>query len=425
MNNELIINPKRELANLFQILSNLSACLIPALALILKSGYSYGSALLLTTALLGLPWWWPNRRITREIYLLLGSFVLMAILHITDALVSNQSAFIREFPTQYVAACFILLFLTAYPPKSYYLWLGFIFGAIGGGLTAGYYTFIEYIPRASFYLNAIQFGNIAIVLAICNLCYLIFGQPSRFLGKFILVMAFFLGLTASLLSQSRGGWLAFLLASTLLLILFFDKKWLNTFTIFSTLAAIFLSVSLIILTSGEIIKNRLSQLKQEIHQFNTHHDTETSIGARIALWKFAIEEGLKYPLFGAGSQKLEEDKTIWAESQQHVQSLGHMHNDYLDALARKGLIGLFSVLYLFGLPIYLFRFNISIKTAKPETKALAAAGTAVAFSYMGFGLTQMSLAHNSGILMFLLPICLFYSTFMQTLQPNGAKIKYD
>ena len=73
-----------------------------------------------------------------------------------------------------------------------------------------------------------------------------------------------------------------------------------------------------------------------------------------------------------------------------------LHSDLIDTAARRGLVGLASLLMLYGVPLLLFARALR---GRPDatTRALAVAGLVVVVAFIGFGLTQSMLRDARGL----------------------------
>lgn len=76
----------------------------------------------------------------------------------------------------------------------------------------------------------------------------------------------------------------------------------------------------------------------------------------------------------------------------------HAHNEFLDTLAKRGLLGLAMLLALYLLPMKLFVRQLHARDM--ELRSLAAAGVILPVAYIDFGLTQVFLSHNSGVMIY-------------------------
>src|SRR5699024_3866856 len=79
-----------------------------------------------------------------------------------------------------------------------------------------------------------------------------------------------------------------------------------------------------------------------------------------------------------------------------VERYDQLHSDLIDTTARRGLVGLASLLLLYGLPLMLFARRLSPDRSS-EVRALALSGVAVVAAFVDFGLTQSLLRDVHGL----------------------------
>ena len=369
-----------------------------ALSLALKSGYSYGAALLLVAALTTLPVWWRARPHDPALRWLAGSFVAAGLLALFDVIRS-------DLPLKFLATPLVLYFVATVPPKGRAIWAGAACGALLGLAVAwGYATFApEALPygRAARFLHPIQLGNLAMLLALITACSLR-AKPRGW--QLLLTLA---GAAAAVytafLSQTRGSFFALAWALVFLGLLSLRRRHFRARSVALSAVIVAIAAPLFWLANIEVIEERLAEAQHDIALYQ-EGKADTSIGARFEMWRFAWQEGSRYPLFGAGTAQLQADKDGW-HAAADLAAFGHLHNEFLDAFARRGLVGLAVLLFLFVWPLVLYRRGE--ERDSPDAAALRLAGRAQVLLYSGFSLTQAALfSHNSGLLFFVLPLCL-------------------
>ena len=89
-----------------------------------------------------------------------------------------------------------------------------------------------------------------------------------------------------------------------------------------------------------------------------------------------------------------------------VLEFGHAHNEILDLFAKRGLPGVLLLLAFYGIPLAMFwptaqRIRDAQGKMDRESLSLCLVGVLLPLSYIGFGLTQVFLAHNSGNMFYL------------------------
>ena len=102
------------------------------------------------------------------------------------------------------------------------LWYGVVAGAVAAGVYAIVFSiWLSPGSRVAASYHAIAFGDLAIVLAFMSLLGLRFFQQKHAAFLLIPIMAFVLGTIASILSETRGAWIA---VPAFLLIIFFQSN---------------------------------------------------------------------------------------------------------------------------------------------------------------------------------------------------------
>jgi O-antigen ligase len=238
------------------------------------------------------------------------------------------------------------------------------------------------------------------------------------------------GMIATLLSGARGAWV--LTPFVLLGLIWHFKTTLNKQRILTLLvhSIVIIGISL------PQIHSRTNEAAEELTDYNqaqisiqtnteqenliekdqpknsTHTNTETkklanynqpqkntSLGIRIELWKSAIYSFIEKPIIGQGLNNIEESKRIQIEQglvDPLVLNSTRAHNQFLEEMQTKGLIGLTALLTLFFVPLLTFRKLYN----KNKHNYFALMGEVHIILIMGFCLTQHYLNHHSGLLVF-------------------------
>lgn len=393
--------------------TTLAAFLVPALALTVSSGYSYGAVLLLLGALATLPHWVRSRP-DRGTALLALTMVGMALLWL---LLSDPREYWGRFDrsTKFVLATFCLMFVAMYPPRPRALFWGLLVGSIGAGCVALWQVYMEGAPRASGFpsthTNPIQWGNLALLmgamLAVQTMA--LYRQLPR--SVVIVALVAVLGaLNASMLSQSRGGWLALALAIPLGLLLL---QRIHPGQLLRIVALIGVVLATVTALNATVLMSRYDLARDEVRVYaGANDDAGTSVGQRLEHWRYAWNAGREKPLLGWGMAGYMEDKIRRVDAGEYkpgIREYFYVHNELLDVFVKTGLVGLGMLLCFYGVPIALFwpsRKRLAAIAGQPEAVraqilAVRLSGLCIPVLYIGFGLTQVFFAHNSGIMFYL------------------------
>lgn len=374
--------------------------LLGALPLVVPSGYSIGAAMLLLGSGV-LLWRRPRLGLERV------DAAVMAVLAVTALIGMIWAGWIGEGwrdvdkPVRFLLAVPVLLLVMAYPPRLAWLWSGLAVGAIGAGCWAIWQRFVEGVPRASGDMNPIQYGNLSMLLGVLCLAGLGWAVVQRHRYSWILLMGSgaALGVLSSLLSGSRGGWVG---VPFILLVLY--RAYGRDLSMRAALAlSALLVVALVVVYQVKEtgVENRVIQAVNNIDQYLSGGNRNTSVGMRFEMWKGAAHLINEKPLSGWGEngyrpamQELADQGVV----DPSAAKFSHAHNEYLDIFAKRGMLGFLSLMALYLVPLTLFVRGFG--TPDLSRRSVAVAGALLSVTYIDFSLTQAFLAHNSGTMMY-------------------------
>ncbi len=236
------------------------------------------------------------------------------------------------------------------------------------------------------FVNPIHFGDLALtlgVLAVFGLGWARSQNRSLTLAAMLALMA---GLYASVVSGSRGGWIALpffiLLAWSELHIRHSARK--------AALAATALVAAMLaaLMISPEI-NDRMQLIFSNLEAFSKGHD-DTSVGVRLQLYRAAWLLFTEHPIFGVGMGGFKEMMTP-LEARGVVTELGafygrqEVHSEILSRLSQLGIIGFVSILSVYAVPAALF---VSRMRKNDGVERIAARmGIALVGGFFIYGLT--------------------------------------
>ncbi len=385
------------------LLISMFVFLCGALALVVPSGYTYGPVFLLLIAL-GYLFVRPYPALnTADKYLLAALvtyFLVGAITNVVHHLPSrnydNASRFLLAIP--------VLLLLLRFPVKPIYLLSGIALGALGAGCVAVMDFYVYGEMRAGGFNNPIQFGDIAMLFS----CLLLAGfawamRHSRSMTA-IFALCIFSGIMASLLSGARGGWLALpfgLLAFYVANDLHKNKKKSFAF-ILSTVCIVGVTYYLF---AQDLVHARVNDARSDLQHYFQTNDTNTSLGSRLGLWQASLKLIAEQPVLGWGT--LANYVNLSGDSADIFQRFNHFHNDFLDALVKRGVLGGVALLIIYVVPAILFYRQL--KQCSPAKRPLVYAGLILVIATFVFGLTQTFFSHTSGVMIYVFMLVLLWA----------------
>ncbi|MGL4204669.1 MAG: O-antigen ligase family protein [Aeromonadaceae bacterium] len=296
---------------------------------------------------------------------------------------------------------FMLPLLCRYRPSFHSLMRGIGIGALGAGGVALFDKFVRHSPRAFDDMMPIQSGDISLSLGLLSLCAMAWAYRERKQGEalFYLIATLF-GMLGSLLSGSRGGWILLpliLLAWYRLFCPWFSRR------IKLTLLSSLLLLGLLSTLPQFGVALRLAEAKQDMALYLSDGNQNTSLGYRLQFWRSAWHSFVEKPLLGWGPKSIrhsqEQQYKAGELSQAAFAFNSHAHNQYLDQMAKYGLVGLGCLLALFFVPLTLAR-RLLKQQGNARCYTLAAAAIIHVLATMDYCLSQAFLNHNSGIIFY-------------------------
>ncbi len=201
--------------------------------------------------------------------------------------------------------------------------------------------------------HMILFGNAGLLLGFASLALVLLkpSWPWRILG----LAGLGFGLASSILSQSRGGWLAIPLLVVMSLVAF--HKAYRPSRLLWVGVGLVTTTSMILLLNTGIVQDRIAQGERDV-ELLTDGNFQTSLGLRILMWKIALETGLEAPLVGQGfsGYPSKVDGLLEKGDIPPIMAIFRTepHSDYSYLFASRGLLGVIAYGALLIVPfIYL------------------------------------------------------------------------
>jgi len=397
-------------------LTSLAAFLLVALAVWVPSGYSYGAALLLLGALFYAPRWLARRPDPGS----LGLVLLLAAMGGMWFMLSLDAGMARwDKGSKWLLGVPCLLFVLACPPRPRAFMAGLPLGCAGMGVLGLWQVCGKGMERATGFTNAIQWGNLALLLACFSaVCAVVYWRRRGWPWRALMVLAVAAGVTASLLSQSRGGWVALLLVYPVLLL---QVRQVRPRVFGRLLALSLLSFAVLgtVLALTPSLHERVGLAVTEVEGYYGADADGTSLGIRLDQYRLAAQMIEQKPWLGWGAQGFVHEMHRRVASGDFGAMLVHypqIHNDFLDVWVKMGLPGVLLQAALFAYVLGLFwpsrrrmRRWPDDSAAWHDALALRAMGSLVPVCYLMFGMSQPFFNHNSGIMFFVFYVAVLWA----------------
>jgi O-antigen ligase len=211
------------------------------------------------------------------------------------------------------------------------------------------------------------------------------------------------GLGASLMTGSRGGWLALALAALLLLRY---ARGIGGRRVRIMLAAGAAVVAAAWLAPVSGMQARFDEGVGDVRTWVDGGNVNTRVGTRLELWKGASMLVAEHPLLGrdfSACRARLADYVREGKLDPVVLALPHLHNDALQELATGGLAGFALWAAILAAPLLFFARQLRAGMEGPQF-APALAGMLVVTSYVSFGLTEVIFWSVKGSLFYALMV---------------------
>lgn len=406
------------------LVTSLAVFLLGAFYLALPSGYSVGAVFLLLIGLYSLRslTYFRSQLSTQDLWIL-AALVIFGLNGIFDATYHQASGSSYDKASRFLLAIPVYFALRKYPPRLEWLWAGLIVGTWATFLLASWQVWGLGHARAEGHTHPIQFGNLSMLSGFFCLAGLGWAtqlptKAQRTRWFLLLLSGAALGLLSSLLSGSRGGWISIPFVA-LILIKAYHSFFSVRLKIGALLTALVVAVGLYS-TPALNIQHRIHDAFHDIELYQQGR-ADTSLGARFEMWKAAVLMTKERPLLGWGKDQMQTTMQALADQglvDPVIGDFNHAHNEILDTLAKRGLIGLLALALLYLIPIRLFASYLNHPSL--ATRSLATAGMILPVAYIDFGLSQTFLSHNSGIMVYAFWVLVFWSCLRNTICAHTA-----
>lgn len=394
-----------------------AAFTLPAFSLALPSGYSWGALLLVIAGVMA---WRTGLVLPRDasFWAFVTAVLAMALMRLVRVDVDwsgsiGSSDFDRT--VKYLLALVAWIAVTRHAPPAQWLQHGCWTGAWLAGLTAAWQWHGLGWERAAGYTNAIQFGDIAVLLACWSALW--WRHAATRIMRLWAAGSVAAGLYAAIASGTRGAWIV---APVLLLWIAwvrmrdgspggsarFRRRW----RMIGMLATGLMFIAMALPVTRDSIGERVALAWQEWERFRTAGESDNSVGHRLAHWRLAWSMGLQRPWVGwsEAGYAAEKQRLVEAGAAPNVVlRFGHAHHEWLDLWAKAGLWGVATLALFYAVPLVICGQALRRLRSEPPGLAretavtIAACGVVTVVGFIGFGMTQVLFAHNSGHMIYL------------------------
>jgi O-antigen ligase len=218
--------------------------------------------------------------------------------------------------------------------------------------------------------------------------------------SFILLVASLAGFYGSLLSVTRGAWLAYVFMIAIWLLYMFKKSFSDRRHLFSTPIIVRLLLAVLVFyTVSQTDQYQVLQSRSIETINNLAGDNyNLAIGNRLVIYQDAFEVIKQHP-FGVGTDN------FLAIKQSNNNAYSQAHNELINLWVENGIQGVITLLLLLG---YAFKvFYQHLKHSNDLVSIYAACGLMLIVSYMIFGFSQAVFSHHQTLIFFIFYLYFF------------------
>lgn len=268
-----------------------------------------------------------------------------------------------------------------------------------GSLLITYLTMKQYLSgtnRPDGFTNAILFSQAIFIYILFN-AFFLFTVNNKKLQTIFLINISFLS-SMLIITQTRGVWLA--LITVLLVSLIYKYKTNFLKIIFIIIAITIASISLY--NYSTIVERKIDTAILDLREIESNN-YNSSWGLRLLAWKSATIDIKRNYLTGIGLDNFQNNKVIQVENKEIIPlivkaKLHHTHNQYLQNLLIRGVLGFIALILLFIAPFFM-------KKRKDKNIKLIAL---INLSFAVFSLSDVPFEHLKITLLYLTSLSIAY-----------------
>lgn len=277
--------------------------------------------------------------IERKIIYILFALFVTGLFSYFSAIYNTEIEYIG-INLQYLLAIPVLFYFRQKEIDITELKKGFIIAAVVYGVYAIYEFLVNGGVRVRSPFGPVGFGFISMLVSSVIMDLMVRKRLELKKG----LLPFVLALIALILSGTRNAWIAFVIVALVMLVLHgreFQKK------AFSLIVVMALIVTVFAVFPNSTVQKRLFLIKDDVSRYIgsdlDSRDRVTSIGLRFEGWQAAIQLFKERPLIGVGLGAFKGGVVSLAEDGKRntlTTLISHAHNDYLQVMAERGLLGI-------------------------------------------------------------------------------------
>jgi O-antigen ligase len=399
-----------------------SASLFYLLMLTVFSGYSLGAALLF---LGGLMVWVADRRAPRGAaadvdapwsredrtlcWLLLAVFAVNALAVVWHG---DESKYLDQ-GSRYLLAIPIVYGLRRVSLRLNWMVAALVLGTVGAAAIAWWQINFQEFNRASgFVTSAIPFGDMALTMGFwCLMAAAWAAIRGRRGWAVLLLLSGLAGGYAMVASATRGSLLAVPFLVVLATIALLRRRHLRPLLAGGAVVLVGLAIVLAMMPAGKFADGRYIGALTEWQEYSDQGEVaNNTVGPRLEAWKAAFLSIPERPILGWGHLQYDahlRDLIAAGRVNPFVDTLSNTHNNFLEIWLHQGTLGLLAIVTLLAASFWSFARRL--RSPDLLVRVLACCGASLPASFAAYGLTQVILGRNNGVMFFLVSLAALWA----------------
>ena len=286
-------------------------------------------------------------------------------------------------PSRYFVAALVLLALMHLPLDHRYL----LRAASLGGIAAIVWNFSSLgDPRVNWGPGYLDSGYIGVLMLSLSLAQFHIDRGDR-KWRLVAIVGTVCLVVAVMKTGTRGAWPAMMLVFALQFVLVDIPRRLKLMMALGVIGVLGAATWLV-----PTVRDRIELTAFEVVSYYQENNRASSVGYRLDFWDIALTCFRESPLWGVSYPRRGEIMEAYIEEHPASASMGvdgrsSSHNEIMDALAKRGLLGVLSILLLYLVPLGFF-VNVVRNARDPTVAHLGIAGGGLVLTMILCGMTE-------------------------------------
>ncbi|MCC8396257.1 O-antigen ligase family protein [Paraburkholderia sp. MMS20-SJTR3] len=285
-----------------------------------------------------------------------------------------------------------------------------------------------FIPRdwglgriSSKFLNPIHFGDIALAMGALSVLSLNWWRKDRAAVRLVKIAGLFAGLAASVITGTRGSWIAIPVVAVMVVYLRSrgkSRKWKVVLPL--AMAALLAGVYVF----SSTVRARFGSVSSDLVQY-MHGHKDTAMGIRLQLYEAALRIVESHPLLGLGGDGFRDSMQAFADAGLITPiaaqfGRGEAHNQMLAYMTDYGGIGGLALLGIYLVPGIIFWRRLGAPALPAQRAALLGLTFVVSFWIFGLSVETFDLKLTVSFYSTLLAILVAGCTYADRRAPHSG-----